>query len=129
MLCLIWQQNSGNSYSIHYRVFSFQAHKLGIFPDKAHVKRSIMGNHNTALGKLQKLWQYLFDFRRIHNIFVTDACQLLYFVRNGLFGIDKGGKSVGNLSVLNLYCTDFNNPVLYRRKSCGLKVENYIILV
>ena len=129
MLCLIWQKDSGDSYGIHNGKLSQKILPCSIFLDETHIKRCIVGNHDTVLGKFQKLRKNLFNARCIHHIVIGNGCQLGNPVWNRFSRIYKSGIPLCNLSVLNFYGTNFNNVILNRRKTGSLNIKDNIILV
>ena len=88
-----------------------------------------MCHHHCAFTELQKLRQDHVDLGGIHNILVPDAGQLLDFEGNRHIRVDKGGKTIHDLSTGYLYRTDLDNAVVDRGKSRGLDIEYHIILM
>ena len=129
MLCLIGQKDSGYSYRINNSKLSQKILSCSIFFDETHIKRCIVSNHNTVLGKIQKRRKYFFNARSIHHIVIGNGCQLGNPVRNRFSRIYKSGIPLCNLSVLHLYSANFDNVILNRRKTGSLNIKYHIILV
>ncbi len=97
---------------------------LAVVLDKAHIKRSIVGNHNGSLTELQKFRQHRFDVRRVQNHVVVDAGQVLNPERDRDFRVDEGGKTYRqSLRFRHTDRTDLNDFVDKRGKSRRLDIE------
>ena len=97
--------------------------------DKAHIERSIVGNHNGSLTELQEFRQHRFDVRRVKNHVVVDAGQILNPERDRDFRIDEGGKLIDNRSVFHTDGTDLNDFVDNRGKSRRLDIKHNVASV
>ena len=97
--------------------------------DKAHIERSIVGNHNGSLTELQEFRQHRFDVRRVKNHVVVDAGQVLNPERDRDFRVDEGGKLIDNRSVFHTDGTDLNDFVDNRGKSRRLDIKHNVASV
>ena len=88
-----------------------------------------MGYHDASLAKLHKFRKDLTDHRRIQHHIVIDTGQFLYPERNGSLGVYKGTEPISNFPFNYFYCTDLNDPVLFRGKSRCLKVKHHKLLL
>ena len=114
------QKNPGKSHRIHDGRIAFHILSHAVFLNKAHIKIRIVSHHHTAFTELHKFRQNLLDDRRINHHGIIDGGQLLNTEGNRNLRIHKGGKTVGNLSPLNLHSADFNDAVILRTKARGL---------
>ena len=129
VLVLVWQKHAGNHHGIHIGIIRGKSLPCSIFPDKAHIKGSIVRHHHRSFTKSKKLRQHLLNLRRFHHHGVIYACKLFNFKGNRHLGIDKSGISVQNLSVPHLYRPNFNDTVMNRRKTRGFYVKYHIGLI
>ena len=88
-----------------------------------------MGNHNTVLAKLHKLWQYDIHRRRCDNHIIPYRGELLNPERNRHLRIYKCGVSVHNLTTDDLHSTYFYDFILFRRKACCLYIKYHVFII
>ena len=129
MLRLVLQKYSGNAHGIHIGKLLRIAQSSAILHNETHIKAGIVSHHDTAFTELQKLRQDHVDLRGIHDILIPDTGKLFDLEGNGHIRIDKGGKTIHDLSTGYLYRTDLDNAVVDRGKSRGLDIEYHIILM
>ena len=88
-----------------------------------------MCNKDTVPTELEKSRQNLLDQRRIHHHVVPDARKLLYLKRNRYLRIDKGGKSVHDLTAADLHRSNLDNAVIHRGEARCLNIKDDKIIL
>ncbi len=119
------QENPRERYGIHHGEVTGKPHIVAVFPQKAHVKIRVVRHHYGGVAKREELWQDLRDGRRGKHHVVVNTGQLFNLIGNGYFGIDKGGKTLRDTSVLQAYRANLDDPVFLGRKARGLQIEHH----
>ncbi len=119
------QQGPGHSQGVRRRKMTGQAQTSGVGSDEADVKLDVVSHKDTAFAEAQEIRQHLFDRLCADDHAVGNAGELGDPVGDGQLRVDKFGKAVADLSLLDLDRADLDNFVLFRRKAGGLQVEDH----
>ena len=121
----LWQHNTCQCYSIQIRKGLFPFLSAAVLFNKTDIKSCIMSHQYRISHKFQKLWQDLFNHRRIHHHVIIDAGQFFNSKRNRHLWIDKGRKTVCDFSVFHFNRADLDDPVIHRTKAGSLQVKHH----
>ena len=121
------QQDARQRHGIHRCEIMIIPQTPAVFFDEADIKGGIVRNQHTVLRKCEKSWQDLFYRGRIRNHRIVDRGQILDPQRNRDKRVYKLGEAVHDLPAADLDRTDLDDPVLDRRKSGCLEIENHKI--
>ena len=88
-----------------------------------------MGDHDTVLAKLHKLWQYDIHCWRCDNHVIPYRGEFLNPERNRYLRVYKCGIAVYNLATDDLHRTYFYDFILFRRKACCLYIKYHVLVI
>ena len=102
-----------------------KAQTLRVGPHKSYIKCNIMTNQKTPFAELQKFRQHLVDGPGIDHHAVRNACQLCDLIGDRQLRIDKVREAVDDPPLHDLHSAKLDDPVLFRRKTGGLKIKDH----
>ena len=123
------KEKSCHTHRIHCGKRIRKAKTLTIFLNKSSIKPGIVSHKNRTLTKFQKLWKHHFNRRCIQHHAVVDSGQLFNSIGNRHLRIDKGGKTIGNLSMFHFHSTNLNNLTGQCTKSRCFNIKDHIGIV
>ena len=91
---------------------------------KSYIERRVMCNKYAILTKLKKLTEYFFDFRCVSHHTVRNTRKFHNIFGYRLTRINECRPLIDNLTVYNLYRTDFGDIVFVVVKSCCFYIEH-----
>ena len=123
MLIQLRQQVLGQNETVDIGRVELQAGLAAAGPDKADVEFRVVRRQRAAMDKVQERGQRVLQLRRTRQHGIGDAGQADVLRRQPSLGIDKGLKTLGDLTILQHHRSDFGDGLVGHAQTGGLDVE------
>ena len=123
VLAQLRQQVLGQDQTVNVGRVEIQARLAAASPDKADVELRVVGRQRTAVYEVKERGQRVLQLRCAHQHGVSDAGQTDVLRRQPPLGIDKGLKTLGDLTVFQHHRADLGDGLVGHAQSGGLDVE------
>jgi len=123
MLIQLRQQVLCQNETVDIGRVELQAGLAAAGPDKADVEFRVVRRQRAAMDKVQERGQRVLQLRRTRQHGIGDAGQADVLRRQPSLGIDKGLKTLGDLTILQHHRSDFGDGLVGHTQTGGLDVE------